>query len=268
MAKEKELQDQTLKGLTKEAAATKLQELTDLGNKIKAILAVLPHRPDPLNNESYYDFERRFLQFYAGGEVPPDKISDASPIIGFIAQTRFAERQPECREGLAFYGVHNALRTQFGASRESTLLDKDGKRIKNAFEFALETFFPISRSGALSLGGSKYGAQNYFGPVIELGGRWATDRVPQLLDRRYYGGARLSFSPENVTDILVGRTESRPGARVELRGQGRVGTVKESPLLIGGVMNIGVKHRNEDAIRVYLLWRTNVSSLFGSVIPK
>ena len=152
--------------------------------------------------------------------------------------------------------------------RESDLRDDDGELIKNAFEFGIEMFLPFVRSGLLAKSGETYAAQNYFGPMIEVGGRWSSDRKEHTIDPRVYGGVRLAFSPENITDILIGRTRSRDNLRVELRGQGRVGTIKDNPLLVGASLNVGTRERKDDAIRVYLLWRTKFSDALGGVLPK
>ena len=125
MAKEKKAQEVTVKQFDADSVEEKVDQAKDVISEaakrteaIKKILAVLPHRPDPIGGDSFYDHERRVAQFYAGVETVPDKLSEASPLVGLLLQTRFLEWQPECRQGWHFYGVQNGLRAQLGSSRE------------------------------------------------------------------------------------------------------------------------------------------------------
>lgn len=277
MAKLEKIEETKIADSELDALAKKVEDREDLLKQIKRFEAVLPRRPDPKNGESFYDFERRFVQFYAGGEVPPDDLGSVKPIVGILVQTRFWESKPECRAGFGFYGLHNTLRAALESSRESRLfheseLNEDGtpKRLDEAFNFEVELFFPLSRSGLLSTNLAQHRARNYIGPLLLAGGRWNSDSSEKVIDSRVYGGFRLTFSPENITDVLIGKTGTRDGLRLEARGQGRIATWNNAPLLIGASANVGLDDEGdeEDAIRVYLIWRTNVTSSLSKLVPK
>ena len=138
--------------------------------------------------------------------------------------------------------------------------------IEKALDARAAVFWPLVKIGDKV--GHERPLQEFIGPLVELGVR-KVDKGAEM-DKRYYGGLRMSFNPEWYLDMLWGKTESVPGNRVEVRGQMPVIPIANgNHVYIGAVANFRDSNRAKsdkpivDSVQVYLTWNVDFKSIIG-----
>ncbi len=145
-------------------------------------------------------------------------------------------------------------------------IDAEEAEIKPTLDARAGVFWPLWRIGSKVR--HERTLQEQIGVIGEVGLRKVDD--VGSVDKRYYGGLRLSFSPQWYFDVLYGKTENSPGRRFEIRGQM---PVIERPngnhVHLGALANIRASNSETersvgDTVQVYLTWNVDFSSLFGN----
>lgn len=155
------------------------------------------------------------------------------------------------------------------ATADGTGEDAQGEtppEIEKALDARAAVFLPLVKIGDKVRHERRL--QEFIGPLVELGIRKVDKGA--AMDKRYYGGVRMSFNPEWYLDMLWGKTESVPGNRVEVRGQMPVIPIANgNHVYIGAIANF--RDSNEakgdkpivDALQVYLAWNVDFKSILG-----
>jgi hypothetical protein len=242
--------------------------------------------------QAYDDYKQYFFKFYMGYEYATtvkDLLKKGVPRAGLAVQYRAWEHDvPDAKpsgfwDGFGFYGIHSTFQAMVTGSAEqdtvvssptaSTLASSLTPTIKNtaenrALEGDADFFMPLYRTARFN-NGKMWG---YLGPVVSLGLKKVDNvvdsegNIVDRYDRRHYAGIMLAFNPELYTEVLYGKTTSISSERLEIRAQLPVYKFNnESRLLLGGIANLGVKHRQPDetdVIRIYLTWNVNFENVY------
>ena len=233
-----------------------------------------------------------FLSFYGGleGTSIQSLSEEANVRAGFTAYSQLVRFEPNhlqhimrksiasrcsekdeknCGFGFGLHGWLSGVLTnsaeQTNVASSSNLDGTDPAPVEPEVELALESelgvFVPFFAKGK-DLYGSLLIGPTFQASLIKVGN---TDRFT----RRYYGGARLAYSPESFIDVLYGKTEGLSGHRAEIRFQYPLHTLKNGGRLFwGGAFNLGVEGSNQgdvaepDSVRLYITWNTDIKGIF------
>lgn len=91
------------------------------------------------------------------------------------------------------------------------------------------------------------------------------------MDKRYYGGMRMSFIPSGISTCCGERPGRSPGNRIEVRGQMPVIPIANGNHVYIGAVHANFRDSNEsksdkpvvDSVQVYLTWNVDFKSLLG-----
>jgi hypothetical protein len=239
---------------------------------------------------TYDDYDQYYFKFYLGYEYSSTVNSlfkEGTPRAGLAVQYRAWEQAvPDAQplgfwDGFGFYGIQSSFQAFVtGSAEQATDLSSDSApassptpTIKNtgenkAIEGNLDFFMPLYRTARFN-NNKLWG---YLGPVVSLGLKKADNvadsagNTVDRFDRRRYAGVALAFNPELYTAVFYGKTSGLSSDRLEIRAQLPVYKFNnESRLLLGAIVNLGVKDQRPDEVdimRIYLTWNVDLSNIY------
>jgi hypothetical protein len=225
--------------------------------------------------QSFDDYDDLFFKFDLGYEFTTvnTTFSRGNPRVDFLLYHRYRHYTKADKEYGGMFDFHTSLAARLTGSEEvntdttnftgtSGTAPKLGD--KKSLDYDINIFTPVCKTPTIRLDGRDR-LYSMIGPLFVYGGKKVDDK--NQVDQRLYGGLRFGISPEMYTDVIYGKTGSRPSRRLEVRGQMPIYRKDNgSQVLLGAIANIGVTDRDTDkgdTVTIYAVWNIDVKDFFG-----